>query len=162
MKGLILTEQELIELRAAHKKATRHDASSAYKINAIILLGTGWTFVRVKEALLLDEDTLSQYVSRYQEGGVERLIKTEYKGKQGMLSAEGIEMSEKELDSRIYLTTLAIIDYVKREFNVIYSISGMCELLHRIGYEYKKPKAVPGNPDHEAQDIFADRQGKKN
>lgn len=33
----------------------------------------------------------------------------------------------------------------------------MCELLHRIGYEYKKPKAVPGNPDYEAQEIFAEQ-----
>ncbi len=33
----------------------------------------------------------------------------------------------------------------------------MCELLHRIGYEYKKPKAVPGNPDFEAQEIFAEQ-----
>ena len=157
MKGLMLTEQELIELRAAHKRARRHDASSAYKINAIILLGTGWTFVQVKEALLLDEDTLSQYVNRYQEGGIERLVKTDHKGRQSMLSAEAIELLEKELDSRIYLTTLAVIDFVIQKFNVKYSISGMCELLHRIGYEYKKPKAVPGNPDYEAQEIFAEQ-----
>jgi len=32
----------------------------------------------------------------------------------------------------------------------------MCDLLHRIGYVYKKPKIVPGNPDLEAQEIFAD------
>ena len=31
----------------------------------------------------------------------------------------------------------------------------MCDLLHRIGYEYKKPKLVPGNPDIEAQEIFS-------
>ena len=50
MKGFYLTEQELIELRAAHREAKRRGASSsAYKINAIILLGTGWTFTKVKE-----------------------------------------------------------------------------------------------------------------
>ena len=31
----------------------------------------------------------------------------------------------------------------------------MRDLLHRIGYEYKKPKLVPGNPDIKAQEIFA-------
>jgi len=45
---------------------------------------------------------------------------------------------------------------VGNEFEVIYSVSGMCDLLHRIGYVYKKPKIVPGNPDLEAQEIFAD------
>jgi len=33
------------------------NASAAYKINAVILLGTGWTLVTVKAALLLDEET---------------------------------------------------------------------------------------------------------
>lgn len=157
MQGFSLTEKELIELRAAHKRARRHNASSAYKINAIILLGTGWTAAEVKEALLLDEDTLNRYVNRYREGGVEYLIKTEHGGKQTMLSAEEIEQFKKELDSKIYLTTSAIVDYVFKEFDVKYSISGMCKLLHHIGYEYKKPKAVPGNPDYEAQEIFVEQ-----
>lgn len=78
MKGFYLTEQELIELRAAPRQAKRRGASSsAYKINAIILRGTGWTFTKVKEALLLDEDTLSRYVDRYKTGGISYLIKTE-------------------------------------------------------------------------------------
>jgi transposase len=157
MKGFNLTEQELIELRAAHKRARRYDASSAYKINAIILLGTGWTATKVKEALLLDEDTLNRYVNRYREGGVDHLIKTEHSGRQNMLSAEEIEKLKKELDSKIYLTTSAIIDYAFKEYDIEYSISGMCKLLHHIGYEYKKPKAVPGNPDYEAQEIFVEQ-----
>jgi transposase len=33
-------------------------------------------------------------------------------------------------------------------------MTGMRDLLHRLGYEYKKPKLVPGNPDEEAQEIF--------
>ena len=43
----------------------------------------------------------------------------------------------------------------QEKFKVTYSISGMRDLLHRLGYEYKKPKLVPGNPDIEAQEIFA-------
>jgi len=155
MKGFYLTEQELIELRAAHKEAKRRGASSsAYKINAIILLGTGWTFWKVKEALLLDEETVSRYVTRYKEGGVSHLLETQYTGRECLLSAEGIENLKSELDSKIYLTTAEVIHYVANEFDVNYSVSGMCDLLHRIGYEYKKPKIVPGNPDIEAQEIF--------
>lgn len=155
MKGLYLTEQELIELRAAHREAKRHGASSsAYKINAIILLGTGWTFTKVKEALLLDEETISRYVARYKQGGISYLIETQYTGRECLLSAEEIEMLERELDSKIYLTTAEIIDYVANAFDVNYTVSGMCDLLHRIGYVYKKPKIVPGNPNIEAQEIF--------
>ena len=92
MKGFYLTEQELIELRAAHREAKRRGtSSSAYKINAIILLGTGWTFTKVKEALLLDEDTLSRYVARYQKGGISYLLETQYTGRECLLSAEQIK-----------------------------------------------------------------------
>src|ERR1700722_9833188 len=92
MKEFYLTEQEIIDLRAAHREAKQHGASSsAYKINAIILLGTGWTFTKVKEALLLDEETLNRYVARYQQGGISYLIKTEYTGRECLLSAEKIE-----------------------------------------------------------------------
>jgi transposase len=158
MKGFYLTEQELIELRAAHKEAKRRGtSSSAYKINAIILLGTGWTFTQVKEALLLDEDTLNRYVERYKQGGISYLIETQYTGRECLLTIEEVETLKKELDSKIYLTTTAIIHYVADEFEVTYSISGMCDLLHRIGYEYKKPKIVPGNPDIEAQEIFVEQ-----
>ncbi len=158
MKGFYLTEKELIELRAAHREAKqRGSSSSAYKINAIILLGTGWTFVKVKEALLLDEDTLSRYVERYKQGGVSRLIETQHTGRECLLSDQEIETLKIELDSKIYLTTALIIDYVANTFEVNYSVSGMCDLLYRIGYEYKKPKIVPGNPDIEAQEIFIEQ-----
>ena len=66
-------------------------------------------------------------------------------------------MLKKERDSKIYITTTEIIHYVLNEFDVEYSVSGMCDLLHRIGYEYKKPKIIPGNPDAEAQELFAEQ-----
>ena len=33
----------------------------------------------------------------------------------------------------------------------------MRDWLHRLGYEYKKPKGVPGNPNEDAQEIFIDQ-----
>ena len=58
MKGFTLTEEELDLLRSAHRDAKRTNANAAYKINAVILLGTGWTLKKAKSALLLDDETL--------------------------------------------------------------------------------------------------------
>lgn len=33
----------------------------------------------------------------------------------------------------------------------------MRNILHRLGYEYKKPKCVPGNPDLDAQEDFVEQ-----
>lgn len=51
----------------------------------------------------------------------------------------------------------SVIDYVIEQFDIQYSISGMRDLLKRLGYVYKKPKLIPGNPDIHAQELFAEQ-----
>ena len=41
----------------------------------------------------------------------------------------------------------SIGSYVEQRFGVSYSEQGMTELLHRLGFAYKKPKAVGGKAD---------------
>lgn len=156
MKGFYLSETELAELRLAHQQAKRSNASAAYKINAVILLGTGWKLRQVKEALLLDDETLRTYLEKYREGGVEALIATHYKGRDSQLNEIQTALLRKELEARIHLTTASVISFVEEAFGVVYSPSGMRDVLHRLDYEYRKPTLVPGNPDAEAQEIFVE------
>lgn len=154
MKGFELTDKEIIELRKAHK-AERH-RHAAYKINAVILLGTGWNLADVHAALLIDDETLRSYVTKYKLGGLQMLIATHYHGRSCLLSEDQLTELKAELETTIYLTTHAVIEFVKRTCNVAYTASGMRDLLHREGYEFKKPKLVPGNPDLNAQQEFAE------
>lgn len=153
MKGFFLTKEQLSELRIAHRSEKNKHA--AYKINAVILLGDGWKLKQVREALLLDDETLRGYVAAYQEGGIEELVKTHYKGKEPYLTEVQCELLMDELDNVIHLSTKSIIAYVEKSYKVVFSVTGMRDFLHRLGYEYKKPKLVPGNPDEEAQEVFA-------
>lgn len=155
MKGFDLTPDEIQELRAAHR-STKFK-KDAYKINAAILLGTGWTLKEVSEALLLDEDTLASYVNKYKDAGFDGLLKVLHKGGFKKLSSEQIDLLCVELDSSVYLNTKAICSYVKSQFNINYTIGGMTDLLHNLDYVYKKPKLVPANPDPESQDVFLDQ-----
>lgn len=155
MKGFKLNKDDLTTLRRAHK--SEHYKRSAYKINAIILLGSGWSLEEVKDALLIDDETLRCYVKKYQKGGLFELLKVDYKGSQPLLSVQHIEFLCQELNSSIHLTTQSVIEFVEKKFQVTYSLSGMRDLLHRLGYEYKKPKLVPGNPDPVAQELFAEQ-----
>jgi transposase len=154
MKGFILTEDELKILRSAHRVAKRTNAHAAYKINAVILLGIGWSLKNVKNALLLDDETLRSYAEKYRSGGIEKLLETHHKGRDSLLTKNQEEALCLELDETIYLTTQSIIEFVNQKFGIRYSPSGMRDLLHRLGYEYKKPKLVPGNPDLDAQEEF--------
>lgn len=152
MNGFTLTPEELQELRAFHKEAAKK--KPAYKINAVILLGSGWTLEEVSEALLLDHDTLSNYVNHYKKGGLSELIEVHYKGSEPKLSKEQISKLCEELDNKIYINTKSICDYIQINFQQTYTISGVTDLLHRLNYVYKKPKLKPGDPDTEKQELF--------
>lgn len=154
MKGFRLSPDELEILRSAHRDAKRTNANAAYKINAVILLGTGWTLKKVRDALLLDDETLRTYVEKYRSGGVITLLQTNHNGRESLLSAQQQKTLIQELDKKIHLDTHSVIEFVMTKFDVQYSMSGMRDLLHRLGYEYKKPKLVPGNPDIDAQEVF--------
>lgn len=157
MKKFWLTEHQLTELREAHRRERVRNATAAYKINAVILLGTGWELTSVKEALLLDDETLRSYIEKYQLGGIEALIKTNHQGRHCYLSEEQQKDLCQALECHIFLTTDAVIEYVSETFSINYTPSGMRDLLHRLGYTYKKPKLVPGDPDRELQEVFVEQ-----
>ena len=108
----------------------------------------------VSEALLLDDQTIRNYSALYTASGLEGLLAINYKGKPPKLT----ETQERKLcgmlDKQIYPTTKSICEIVWSEFETRYTVSGMTDLLHRLGFVYKKPKLVPGNPDDEAQQAF--------
>ena len=53
-----------------------------------------------------------------------------------------------------------IVAYIKKNFDVTYSISGVTALLHSLGFTYKKTKAVPGKANKEAQELFIIEYGR--
>ena len=154
MRNFELTPEEVIELRVAHKSAKKHSAPAAYKINAIILLGTDYSLEEAAKALLLDEETLRAYLSSYKTGGIPKLIDTNYKGSKSFLTQEQFTELQTELDTNIHLTTQSVVDFVKNKFDINYSISGMTALLHKLDYIYKKPKLIPKGPSEEIQEAF--------
>jgi len=153
MKGFHLSKKELEALHAAHKN--ERNKRYAYRIHAVILLGTGYTLKKVKAVLFIDDETLRSYIERYQKEGIPSLIYDDYKGRMCRLSQAQIDQLRHELEATIHLTTNSIIDYVFNQFEIRYSITGMRDLLHRLDYVYKKPKLVPGNPDIHEQELFA-------
>ncbi len=147
-----LSQEEISRLKVAHKMTKKK--READRIKAIILLGAGWTIRAVAEALLLDDETIRNYLNRYKTGELSALLNDSYKGYSGKLRKSEIEQLDSHLNEKTYLRTQDIVLYVTKNFKVEYSLSGMKDLLHRLGYVYKKPKLVPGKSDEEAQEEF--------
>lgn len=152
MKNFELTNEEVQALKAMHRKTKERYAADRIKV--IVLLGSGWTLEEVSEALLLDSETLRSYLSTYKKGGVKALIERHYKGGFSKLAVEQLAHLKQHLRTVTYLTVAEIIVYVKKTYSVVYSISGMTELLHRLGFVHKKPDITPGRVDVAKQLAF--------
>jgi hypothetical protein len=66
-------KREIRERRSAHR-ATRN-AHEAYRLNAVILLGSAWSSPAVPDALLIDADSAPNCFKRYKEGGVDEQLR---------------------------------------------------------------------------------------
>jgi len=86
MKGFYLTKEQLADLHSAHK--CERNKRFAYRIHAVILLGTGYTLRKVKEVLFIDDDTLRNYVNNYRIDGIAGLLSDNRSGKPSKLSDE--------------------------------------------------------------------------
>jgi len=152
MTTFTLTQDEISSLKRAHR--TSKKKRNADRIKAIILLGTGWTIREVAEVLLLDDETIRNYLKRYKTGELNALLNDNYKGYSGKLCGLEIFQLDEHLNENTYLSTKEVVSYVAKRFGVDFSISGMTGWLHRWGYVYKKPKLVPGKADAKAQEEF--------
>ena len=126
----------------------------ADRIKTILLLDSGWSYAKIAEALLLDDQTIRNYEQIYSKGGISALLITDYKGGLRKLSAT----QECELKDHISLNTYhcssTIIEHVKKIYSIEYSNTGMLHLLKRLGFVYKKTKLVPGKANAEKQQEF--------
>jgi transposase len=147
-----LTQKEKVNLRIAHRQTK--NKRKAYRINALLLLGAGWTYVQVSKALLLDEETLRNYVKKYRAGGLVFLLKDNNIGSSAKLSRAEINKLCTHLEENLYSTVEDIVIYIKKSYGVEYKVSGVTDLLHREGFVYKKTKVIPGKADAEKQKMF--------
>lgn len=84
MNKFTFTPAEIITLKQVHRACK--DKRSVDRIKAVYLLGMGFSVEDVVSILMLDEETLRNYVKRYQAGGINALITDHYLGSFSKLS----------------------------------------------------------------------------
>ena len=147
-----LSEAERKELLSEHR--LERDSRYSDRIKAVLLLDDGLSYVEISRVLFLDESSIRRYRKLYESGGIEELLLANWQGAKRKLS----EIQERELfehlNEKLYPTTKSIVGYVYSNYGVSYTLRGMCYVLTRLGFVYKKTKALPGKADPEAQERF--------
>jgi transposase len=152
MRDYTLPKEKIAELEKAHR--TLRDKHQADRVKAVIALAKGWSAAHIAEILLFDEKTSRNYFERYQEGGLKALLDNHYSGAEPKLNEHQMNELEAHLTEYILPDAKAVIAYIDKRYGVCYSVGGVTDLLHRLGFSYKKPTHIPGKQDPVKQQAF--------
>jgi len=154
IRGGFLSPRQRSDLKALLRDG-HTEQRLARRANAILLLDDGWNCERVAKALYLDDDTIRGWRKLYDESGLEGLRRFEAGGSASHLSRE----QEKELSAYVReslpRSTREAAVFLYQRFGVTYeSRSGLVALLHRLGFDYKKPQTFGRGLDVDKQRAF--------
>ena len=152
MRDYELSTKEIAELEQTHRSL--RDKRQADRVKAVIALSKGWSAAQIADILLFDEKTSRHYFDRYQQGGLQALLDDNYSGAEPKLDTHQMSELEDFLEDPILPDAKSVINHIDTQYRVLYSVSGVTDLLHRLGFSYKKPTHVPGKQDPAKQQAF--------
>lgn len=127
------------------------------KVTVLLMLDLGETPLKIALFLGIDDSTVYRHVENYQTFGLDKFLDNNYLGYFGKLNQLQLADLRNELRTRLYETAQEVCEMVKTKFEIEYTAQGMCDLLHRIGFVYKKTKQIPMKVDEVAQTEFIEK-----
>ena len=153
------TSSQLLKM---YKTQSSHRLSR--RIHGVYLAQKGHTCPEIMQITGACRRAIQQWVQKYNNGGIEALKDKPRPGKPTTLPrrmekklCRRIASGPSKQDSVSVLNGPAIKRLLKREFGVVYSLWGVYDLLHRLGYSCLCPR-----PQHEKVDPEAQQEFKKN
>ena len=152
MRDYNLSKEKIAELEKLHRSL--RDKRQADRVKVVLALSKGWSPAQVAEILLFDEKTSRHYFQSYQQGGGQALLNDNYSGAEPKLTDHQMSELERYLEDRLVPDAKSVIAHIDKQYKVRYSTSGVTDLLHRLGFSYKKPKHLPVKQDPAKQQVF--------
>ena len=131
------------------KKWVRQQSSARVRIRAqaVVLARQGKSAPQIAAGLGAARRAVQAWVGRYNRGGVEALQEGRHTGKPPRLPPEQEHKLKARLDAGALptdevcsLRALDVKRILEKEFNLMYSLKGTYQLLHRLGYSYLAPR----------------------
>ena len=146
--------EELEQLASAQKHAAEH-----LRLRAIILAKQRWDAATIARALGKGRRTIQQWVADYNtkslkgladaRGGNHRYLTEE----QEQQLCEHLDQLGEDPEQGIRHAA-DLMPWIEEHFGKVYSLSGLYELLHRLGYSWLMPRPRHPKHDPEAQAVF--------
>ncbi|MEF8713479.1 MAG: IS630 family transposase [Accumulibacter sp.] len=155
MIDLKLTEEQLDEL---HKEASGNPCPRARKRCWVVYLkGKGYAHREIADVVRVDEDTVTEYVRKYRDGGLPGLLAEHYRKGEGQLDAHA-ERLKKVFENRPPHTLNQAIEGIERETGVRLKHSACRAFLRKLGMKCRRCGWVPGKALDDEKQLQAQQE----
>ena len=126
----------------------------ARRANALVLLDDGMSCAQVARVLLLDDDTVRTWHLRFQQDGIDSLVLRHKGGFCRLNTAQSAQLATWAAGA-LPRSTHQVGAYILAQFGIVYeSRACLVKLLHRLGLEHRKPRAIARKLDPARQAAF--------
>lgn len=114
------------------------------RANALLLLDAGWSEISTARALFLDATTILGWKNSFlKDRSVSNLKLNAYSQREGKLTSQQEQAVIAHFEASPPRDCTAVRAHLKETYDIEFSRSGTIALMNRLGFSYKKPKAVP-------------------
>ena len=152
MKKIELTADQKEALETRHKKSCGKRESD--RIKAVLLRDEDWSTSMIAQALRIHETSVVRYIDDYL---TNEKLRINSGGSEGYLNPKRTKELRSHIENNLYHHNHQIVTYVKEEWGVTFTVSGMHKWLQRNGFVYKQPKGIPYKADVLAQEDFIEK-----
>jgi transposase len=144
-----LSPEEKVGLEVRHQH--ERDKYMGDRIKSILLRDEGWSVSKIAQALRLSNDTVSRYLIEYL---TSKSVDPKYRGSIEKLSgSQSVELIA-HLRENLYTKAIDILEHVKNEYGVEYTVAGFTDWLNRHDFSYKLTTGRPAKADRAKQQEF--------
>ena len=141
-------------------KDGREEQRFSRRANALLLLDDGMKYEQVAKVLYIDDSTVRAWRRAYEEAGVGSIYAFDLKGGASSITKVQIDELRAWVTETLPESTAEAGKFILDRFGVEYGKSGLIKLLHRIGFDWKKPESVPAKINVETQRAFIESHEK--
>src|SRR5881398_2006887 len=149
MKAIQLTPRQRKEIGERRRKAP--DRRVYQRLSAVLWSDDGRTREEIAELLGVSTRQVGQWFRISRNKGLDELCSLHYQGDPGRLGPAQVERLKQEIATGVFHNAEQVRTWVQEALGVAYSISGLKDLLRRIGASYHKVSGFFWKADVEEQ-----------
>lgn len=109
------------------------------RIQAFKLMYLGWKYSAIAEFLSVTNNTITNWINYYKEGGINSLLLLNYKGGQAKLSEKQLSELKNEACKGVFAIAKDVQRYINQNFDIEYNLSHV-QLLCKKNFNYPLKK----------------------